>query len=189
MVDYRQVNRADGIYPLNPCFNETPATVRFNGIHDWLPSQVTYVRDVTRVPLFTNPYTMKQRIKRIEKASVDSGRRLRKINPATVSYVPVDRSVRIFRDGATERPHRRRGTSTDPEAFGRAYVCKATGSGPEQKRDSRHPDLKRPKAIRANTEPGVGRKKDSRPIFTRTAGLPNTVTSKHADGVCDAPKA
>jgi hypothetical protein len=105
------------------------------------------------------------------------------------------RADRMFHEGVTARPHSRRGTSNDPTDFKRAFVTAAPGSGKVVHRDRRHPDLKRPKAIRTNndirTTVGInpGKNKDTKPSFYKSGGFPNTVTSKHADGVCDAPKA
>jgi hypothetical protein len=76
-------------------------------------------------------------------------------------YVPIDSAEIAFSQGTTSRPHSRRGTSTDPEDFRRAFVCAAPGSGAEKFRDTRHPDLKR--KFRGAT----------------TAGLPNNVRKKH----------
>ena len=116
---------------------------------------------------------MKPRIKKkkTELAGAASKRRIFKNNTQTVRYETVDPSVYVFRDGQTVRPHRRRGTSTDPTAFKRAYVCKASGSMPEKKKDTRHPDLKRSKAIKAVTEPGAPRKRDAKPSFKKSGGI------------------
>lgn len=53
----------------------------------------------------------------------------------------------------------------------RAFVMDAPGSGPEQFRDRRHPDLKRPKALKAVTEPGAPRRRDAKPSFKRSGGI------------------
>lgn len=71
------------------------------------------------------------------------------------------RADRVFREGQTARPHRKRGTSTEPEAFKRAFVVAAPGSGPIIHRDRRHPDLKR--RFKGQT----------------TAGLPNQTVRKY----------
>jgi hypothetical protein len=49
----------------------------------------------------------------------------------------------------------------------------APGTGPEQFRDRRHPDLKRVKTITPNVEPGAPRRGDKRPKFSRTGGFHN----------------
>lgn len=65
----------------------------------------------------------------------------------------------------------------DQSVYGRAFVMPCVGSGPEQFRDRRHPDLKRVKAIKANPDikPGTaGRSPDTRPSFKKDGGFTRT---------------
>jgi hypothetical protein len=113
---------------------------------------------------------MKKKITKAVLAAPATTRKLRKVNPFTIRIVARDNSDEMFRQGQSARPHKKRGTPSDPESFGRAYVCKASGTGPEQRRDNRHPDLK-VKARKAVTEPGTHRKQDSKPSFKRSGGF------------------
>jgi hypothetical protein len=99
---------------------------------------------------------MKPRINRTERA----GRRTRSVptfrrdDERAQEYYARDNDPNyIMRDASS-----RWGES---KIYGRPYVLPLTGSGPEQRRDTRHPDLKR------------------KPRKNRTGGFPNKIVNKY----------